>query len=158
MCSQLIWAPKDGNAAGKSGESFKRIWGGVKIGFKSGRFLSLVADIHRDVSQIHTLTRGAIELEPLRREGESYSRAQHWIRPRDHAMRVYQSLSSQWYPTCTCQYRHRANLRLDVRNERETKNVGMRFRFVLSFDTNATAAQSLPWTLRDVEIEPTQIP
>ena len=31
-----------------------------------------MADIHRYVNQIHTLTRGAIELEPFRCEGESY--------------------------------------------------------------------------------------
>ncbi|KAF8249178.1 hypothetical protein K440DRAFT_622544 [Wilcoxina mikolae CBS 423.85] len=132
---------------------FNSFWTRISGGFNSDKYAKLLDEILGDIDQINKLTEGAIQNESLRREIKRQANDTYWISLRDHAKRLYQSLSSRWPYTCPCKHPHRASLRLDVRNISETDIL---FGFVFSFDENPTAGTPLPWNWRNVEIKPLQ--
>lgn len=134
---------------------FKDSWTRVKGGFESEKYAKLQNEIVGDINQIAALTKGAIALEPLRLEQKRRTNSTHWIRIRDHARRLFETFNSHWCCTCSCQYPHRASLRLDMRKDLDNET---RFRFKLSFDLDPAETVSLPWYWRDVEIKPFSTP
>ncbi|KAF8535325.1 hypothetical protein BDD12DRAFT_938382, partial [Trichophaea hybrida] len=153
------WVAKNGAVDFKGRDDFfKNPWRRISGGFSSDKYSTLLTKILLDIEQIATLTKGAIELEPLHLERKHRANANHWIRIQDHARRLFEILSSRWSCTYPCQHPHRANLRLDVRNGCEIDNSSIRFSFVFTFDVNTTVATPLPWNWRDIKIEPLQTP
>ncbi|KAH0543123.1 hypothetical protein FGG08_002549 [Glutinoglossum americanum] len=153
------WITKDGTVdVAARDRFFGKPLTRIKGGFDSNRYANLLAEIVGDINQVAALTKGAIALEPLRLERKRRINAAYWVSIRDHARRLFETLSSRWSCACSCKNPHRAHLRLDVRNGGETRDRSIRFGFLFSFDINASTAASLPWDWRDVEIEPLQTP
>lgn len=126
----------------------------IKIGFDSKKFQNLVKEIDSDIYKIAMLTTKNIELGPQRLDRERRKNSQFWLNVRDHAKRIFDILEYQWPTKCTCQHHHRADLRLEVRENECDGAEGVRFGCLFSTDSNSNAACAVPWNWRDVEIEP----
>ncbi|MCJ1467892.1 hypothetical protein MMC07_006517 [Pseudocyphellaria aurata] len=155
------WIKEDGTVDIKQrAKFFKNPWTCIKGGFESQKYFTLWREIDADIKNIAILTDGAIKLEPIRLERKRRADTTHsWIRIRDHARRLFQTFNSHWSCSCSCQYPHRASLRLDMRKNWEMAQTGPRFVFNLSFDSDTpetvtAAAAAMPWYWRDIEIEP----
>lgn len=152
------WVMKDNTVDVKLRHKFfNSPWKRIKGGFESAKYDKLLDDIKSDISQIATLTTGAIALKPLRLERKRRANTTHyWIGIRDHARRLFETFDSHWScNNCSCQHPHRASLRLDMRKD---GNMITRFGFKLSFDLDPAGTAALPWYWRDVEIEPLSTP
>lgn len=144
---------------------FKNRWTCIKGGFESKKYAILLNEIDADIRKIALLTEGVIRLEPIRLEKKRRAERTHsWIGIRNHARRLFETFHSRWSCSCSCscQYPHRASLRLDMRKDSELAQIGPRFIFNLSFDSDAAetvtaAAAALPWHRQDVEIKPFSI-
>lgn len=127
----------------------------IRGGFNTDKYAELLADIDRDIDKISRLTRGTIELEPLRTEKKNRLQSVYWQNIRDQAQRLFESLSSRFSP-CDCTHPHKANLRLDVRKSRSGDNTTARFAFLLTFEKSVCGPTAIPWNWRDIEIECSQ--
>ncbi len=125
----------------------------MRGGFESERFTKLLDEIDGDSQRIAALTENAVDLEPIRLERKRKLNGPYWIGLQNNAKRLFGILSSSWSSACPCRHAHRANLRLDVRRGHDITQNSVRFAFVFSFDEDITAATSIPWDWRDVEIE-----
>ncbi|KAI9769210.1 MAG: hypothetical protein M1840_004339 [Geoglossum simile] len=161
LCDDMrpSWVTSGGTINEKLRQNFfKNPWIRIKGGFDSNKYAKLLAEIDRDINQLHTLTKGAESLEPIRLDRKRRANAAYWIDVRDQARRLFEALRSRWSCSCPCRHPHRAHLRLDVRSGKEVGNSTTRFGLLFSFDVNAAVAASLPWNWRDIEIEPFQAP
>ena len=114
------------------------------------------------INQIVEFTKEAIELQnsagSIHRVRNKHNNPAHWINIRDHAKRLFRTLSEQWSCTCPCQRPHRASLLVDPLSG---CHIDSRFVFAFSFDDNsakAAGAEPPPWNWRDVEIQSLEVP
>jgi hypothetical protein len=136
---------------------FKNPWTRIKGGFDSNKYATLLEQIDRDIDKTSKLASSAIRLELIHSEKKNRLHSTYWRDIRDQAQRVFKSLSSRFCP-CSCQRPHQANLRLDVRKDRDVEEDAVRFAFLFTFQKEACTPISLPWDWRNVEIETLQTP
>lgn len=154
---QPPWIAPDGTVDEKARKKFfKSFWLKTRGGFNTEKYGALLADVDRDIEKLSKLTNGAIQLEPVKTEKKNKLQCVYWQNIRDQAQRLFDSLSSRLSP-CVCTHPHQANLRLDIREDRDAKEDTTRFAFLLTFEKRSEPTSSPPWVWRDVEIQPSQL-
>ena len=96
-----------------------------------------------------------MQLQPLRAEKKNRLRSTYWKNIRDQAQRMFENLSFRFHP-CSCDYPHKANLRLDVRKIYDVEEDTIRFAFLFTFEKSSCGPKDFPWEWRDIEIETSQ--
>lgn len=128
-----------------------KLWKKVKLGLDHNEFEELIKDMAHENLQLEILTRGNLELEPIRKERSREMDTEYWQATRDLATRLYQCLMCRW--PCKCGFAHKANLRLDVREvPGKGERFEVKFTVVFAFSDEANMRPSLPWNWRSTEI------
>ena len=137
---------------GKTSKSSSTILKRLKLCFNEDRIYKLLEKIEKDISKIDALTRGHIELEPLRRKRQQDTSILNWQNIRNHAKRLYGALSSLWL--CDGGHEHRADLKLQTLDDEHLEELAaFRFTLVFPLDELAIMASQGPSRLCQVEIE-----
>jgi hypothetical protein len=130
----------------------------VRLGLDHKEFQELIREMAHENLQLELLTRGNLELEPIRRERSRDLDIKYWKTIREFALRLYSCLMSQW--PCQCGVPHQASLRLDIRSSPNKSEKGdLRFGVVFMFSSDGSNATRLaaPWKWRNTEIEGVKI-
>jgi hypothetical protein len=153
---QPPWIASNGTVDEKARKKFfKSFWLKTRGGFNTEKYGNLLVDIDRDIEKLSKLTKGAIQLEPVKTEKKNKLQSAYWQNIRDQAQRLFDSLSTR-FSLCDCTYPHQANLRLDIRKDRGAEDT-TRFTFLLTFEKHSHSTSSPPWDWRDIEIESSQL-
>ncbi|KAF4632645.1 hypothetical protein G7Y89_g5493 [Cudoniella acicularis] len=154
------WIEKPDNPARNSifGHDLKRksakLWKRVKLGLDHEEFHDLIKEMAHENLQLELLTRGNLELEPIRRQRNRDLDVKHWKGIREFAMRLYSSLLSRW--PCKCGVPHQASLRLDIRSSpNKSEKADIKFEVVFAFSDNESP--TAPWKWRNTEIKGVKI-
>jgi hypothetical protein len=113
-------------------------------------------EIDFDINKIAILTTKNIGLGPQRLDRERRKDSKVWSNIQTHAREIYETLANQLPSHCSCKHQHRADLRLEVREDQENAKSSMRFRCLFSIDPNDSVTSPMPWNWREVDIEPRQ--
>jgi hypothetical protein len=144
-----MWMGESGEVNEKTRRKFFSRLNKVKGGFNLSKCEQLLRDIDRDIGKIERLTKGATRLEPLKKQKDQHRfQPLYWQNIRDQAQRLFESLSSRFFP-CSCNHMHQVNLRLDFQRESRLEET-TRFALLLTFERSP---KPLPWDWKDVEIE-----
>jgi hypothetical protein len=133
-----------------------KLWKSVKLGLDHNEFEELIKDMAQENLQLEILTRGNLELEPLRRERSRDMDTGYWKAIRDLATRLYDCLICRW--PCQCGFTHRASLRLDIKESAgKGDRFDVKFGVVFAFSDEETILPSLPWNWRNTEIRTVKV-
>lgn len=119
---------------------------------------SLIQRLEKGNKDLGELLGHGLRMESLRLPKKSSSNANHYTRVQECAKSLY-NIFKQSFTTwsCGCSVPHKANLRLETRQE-NVKDVdsgsSISFNVLFSFDSESTGATLLPWNWRETRIEP----
>lgn len=106
--------------------------------------------------QLESLTRGNLELEPIKRQCSNQMDIKYWKTVGPFATSLYRCLMLLW--PCQCRISQKASLLLDIRaNSKENKEAEAKFRVIFYFDDKEGIASFTSWHWRDTEIRSLEV-